>query len=209
MILEKLDKERKEAIINSALNEFATKGYEEASTIIIAKNAGISKGLMFHYVNSKKDLFLYLYDYTIEIILDDFFGSINMNERDMLERCRQIALVKLELLHKHPRLFDFFQAAIYTDFKDVKAELDRKGKDTRFAAFEKLFDNVDDSKFKEEIDVAKAKELIIWSLNGIADKMQLRVKGLSWDEMDFDTLIAECDSYFNILKQVFYKNGEV
>lgn len=207
--LEKLDKERKEAIINSALAEFASKGYEEASTIIIAKNAGISKGLMFHYVNSKKDLFLYLYDYALKIILTDFFESINMNERDMVERCRQIAFVKLELLHRHPRLFDFFQAAIYTDFKDVKAELDKKGKDTRFAAFEKLFDNVDDSKFKEEIDVAKAKELIIWSLNGIADKMQLRVKGFSWDEMDFDALIAECDSYFNILKQVFYKNVEV
>lgn len=64
------------------LNEFATKGYEEASTIIIAKNAGISKGLMFHYVNSKKDLFLYLYDYTIEIILDDFFGSISQKRLD-------------------------------------------------------------------------------------------------------------------------------
>ncbi|GMA08344.1 hypothetical protein GCM10025886_14950 [Tetragenococcus halophilus subsp. flandriensis] len=31
--LEKLDKERKEAIINSALREFSIKGYDEASTI--------------------------------------------------------------------------------------------------------------------------------------------------------------------------------
>ncbi len=98
MNLEKLDMERKSAIINSALAEFSTKGYEEASTIIIAKNSGISKGLMFHYVNSKKDLFLYLYDYTLKIILTDFFGSINLNEKDMIERCRKIAFVKIELL---------------------------------------------------------------------------------------------------------------
>src|SRR5690554_1859289 len=207
--LEKLDKERRDSIINSALAEFATKGYEEASTIIIAKNSGISKGLMFHYVNSKKDLFLYLYDYTLKIILNDFFGSINLNEKDMLERCRQIAFVKIELLHKHPQLFDFFQVAIYTDFEEVKVELDKKGKDTRVGTFEKLFENVDDSKFKDEIDVEKAKDLIIWSLNGIADKMQSKVKGLSWDEMDFDALTKECDSYFGILKQLFYRNEEV
>lgn len=212
MTLEKftnLEKERKDAIINSALTEFATKGYKEASTINIAKNSGISKSLMFHYVNSKKDLFLYLYDYTLKIILNDFFGSINLNEKDMLERCRQIAFVKIELLYKYPQLFDFIQVAIYTDFEDVKAELDKKGKDTRIVTFEKLFENVDDSKFKNEIDIEKAKELIIWSLNGIADKLQSKVKGLSWDKMDFDGLIAECDSYFNILKQVFYNNKEV
>jgi hypothetical protein len=212
MILEKLenlDKERKDAIINSALAEFAAKGYEEESTIIIAKNAGISKGLMFHYVNNKKDLFLYLYDYSLNIILTDFFGSINMNERDMLERCRQIAFVKIELLHKHPQLFDFIQVAIYNDFEDVKVELDKKGKYTRIVTFEILFENVDDSKFKDEIDIEKAKELIVWSLNGIADKLQSKIKGLSWDKMDFDALIAEGDNYFNVLKQVFYNNEGV
>lgn len=206
--LENLDKERKDAIINAALMEFAAKGYEEASTIIIAKNAGISKGLMFHYVNSKKDLFLYLYDYSLRIILDDFFASVNMDERDMLKRCRQIAFLKMELLHKHPQLFDFFQTAIYTDFDEVKAELDKKSKDVRAASFEKLFYKVDESKFKDGLDIVKAKELIIWSLNGIADKMQQRVNGLTWDEIDYDALIVECDSYFDILKELFYRNEE-
>ncbi|HCX61570.1 TetR/AcrR family transcriptional regulator [Sedimentibacter sp.] len=206
--LENLDKERKDAIINAALMEFAAKGYEEASTIIIAKNAGISKGLMFHYVNSKKDLFLYLYDYSLRIILNDFFASVNMDEKDMLKRCRQIAFLKMELLHKHPQLFDFVQTAIYTDFDEVKAELDKKGKDYRMASFEKLFYQVDESKFKDGLDIAKAKDLIIWSLNGIADKMQQRVKGLTWDEIDYDALTAECDSYFDILKELFYRNEE-
>lgn len=211
MVLEKfqeLDKKRKDAIINAALAEFAAKGYGEASTIVIAKNAGISKGLMFHYVNSKKDLFLYLYDYSLKIILDDFFGSINMKERDMLERCRQIAFIKMELLHRYPQLFDFFHTAIFTDSEEVKAALDKTSKNLRMDTFEKLFDQVDDSKFKEGLDVAKAKDLIVWSLNGIADKMQQKVRGLTWDEIDYDALTAECDSYFVILRELFYRNGE-
>lgn len=206
--LEGLDKDRKEAIINAALREFAIKGYDEASTIIIAKNAGISKGLMFHYVNSKKDLFLYLYDYSLKIILEDFFDSINMKEKDMLERCRQIAFVKIELLHRHPQLFDFFQTAIFTESEEVKASLDKTSKNVRINAFDKLFDNVDESRFKDGLDVAKSKELIVWSLNGIADKLQQKVKGLAWDEIDYDDLITECDSYFEILRQLFYKSEE-
>lgn len=206
--LENLNQERKDAIINAALTEFATKGYEEASTIMIAKNAGISKGLMFHYVISKKDLFLYLYDYSLKIIMNDFFASINMDERDMLKRCRQIAFVKIELLHKHPQLFDFFLTAIYTDSEEVKASLDQTSRNIRMNAFEKLFDKVDESKFKDGLDVAKAKELIVWSLNGIADKLQQKVKGLTWDEIKYDALIAECDSYFDLLKELFYRSEE-
>jgi TetR/AcrR family transcriptional regulator len=203
--LENLDKDRQDQIINAALQEFAVKGYDEASTIIIAKNAGISKGLLFHYINNKKDLFLYLYDYTLKIILNDFFGSIKLEEKDMLERCRQIAFVKMELLHKYPQLFDFFQTAIYTDSEEVKAELDKRSKDIRGNSFRKLFENIDETKFKDDIDIPKVKDLIIWSLNGIADMLQQKVKGLMWEEIDYDQLIAECNSYFEILRKSFYK----
>ena len=105
--LENLDKNRKDAIINAALMEFATKGYDEASTIVIAKNAGISKGLMFHYVNSKKDFFLFLCDYCSKIVKREYFDLINFNEKDLLERLRQSYILQLELLHKYPWILEF------------------------------------------------------------------------------------------------------
>ena len=52
-----------QGIINAALKEFAQRGYEEASTNRIAKAAGMSKALMFHYVKSKEELLLMLLDY--------------------------------------------------------------------------------------------------------------------------------------------------
>ena len=48
-----LQKQRKEALLNAALKEFAEVGYEQASTNRIARDAGISKPLMFHYVGNK------------------------------------------------------------------------------------------------------------------------------------------------------------
>lgn len=54
-----LDAQRRDAILNAALKEFAVRGYDNASTNVIAKEAGISKALMFHYVSSKQELFLW------------------------------------------------------------------------------------------------------------------------------------------------------
>jgi len=44
----KLDDEKKDRILNAAMKEFRY-GYVKASTDIIVKEAGISKGLLFHY----------------------------------------------------------------------------------------------------------------------------------------------------------------
>lgn len=43
----------RDAVLNAALKEFSLQGYDNASTNVIAKEAGISKALMFHYVSSK------------------------------------------------------------------------------------------------------------------------------------------------------------
>ena len=57
-----LEPGRRDAILNAALKEFVLEGYDKASTNVIAKEAGISKALMFHYVSSKQELFFWVYD---------------------------------------------------------------------------------------------------------------------------------------------------
>ncbi len=49
-----LEPPRRNAILNAALKEFVSRGFDNASTNVIAKEAGISKALMFHYANSKQ-----------------------------------------------------------------------------------------------------------------------------------------------------------
>ena len=44
-----LKKEKQDRMINAALKAFAVNGYKRASTDEIVKDAGISKGLLFHY----------------------------------------------------------------------------------------------------------------------------------------------------------------
>lgn len=49
-------KEKKTLIMNVALEHFARQGYHKSSISQIAKHAGISKGLMYNYFESKEEL---------------------------------------------------------------------------------------------------------------------------------------------------------
>lgn len=56
---------RKEDIFAAALLFFNERGYAETSLSIIAERAGISKGGMFHYFRTKRELFLELFLYKV------------------------------------------------------------------------------------------------------------------------------------------------
>ena len=55
---EKLEKERRSQIQNAALKLFFENGYQKTTMADIAVEAGISKGLIYHYFKNKVDLLL-------------------------------------------------------------------------------------------------------------------------------------------------------
>lgn len=52
--LSSLSEEKKNAVVNAALEVFGTNEYKRASTDLIAAKAGISKGLLFYYFKIRK-----------------------------------------------------------------------------------------------------------------------------------------------------------
>ena len=48
----------RDAILEAAIAEFASKGYHEANTNAIRERAGVSKGLVFHHYGSKAALYM-------------------------------------------------------------------------------------------------------------------------------------------------------
>jgi len=55
---EKLDLQRRNAILDAAEDEFITRGFSGASYNQIIERAGVSKGAMYYYFDDKEDLFL-------------------------------------------------------------------------------------------------------------------------------------------------------
>jgi AcrR family transcriptional regulator len=57
-----LPPEKRETIMNAAIEEFADYGLENASTNRIVKNSGIAKGSFYQYFEDKKDVFMHMLD---------------------------------------------------------------------------------------------------------------------------------------------------
>lgn len=203
--MKKMGSERKDAIINAALKEFAMKGFDGASTNVIAKEAGISKGLMFHYVNSKKDLFLFLYDHCTKMIDEEYLGLMNFDEQDIFEKLRQSYLLQLELIQKYPWIFEFINMSSTVKSAEVNRELEKRTNEKLPLCHESMFNSIDESKFREGLDIEKSKRLILWSNIGFTNQILEGMKSKKTSELDYDYIIAELDGYLDELRKVFYK----
>jgi TetR/AcrR family transcriptional regulator len=200
-----LDEEKQNRIINAAIREFALKGFDKASTNEMVKEAGISKGLIFHYFSNKKGLFLFLYDYFMDTLMDEFYAKLDFDECDLLEKYREIVLYKFDLLKKHPDMFQFIKMAYEEETAEIKYELEQKNKELLANSYAKLFKNVDTSKFKEGIDMNRTIEIITWTMEGFSQKQQEKTKHIPLDQINWDELLAELDQYMVLLKSSFYK----
>lgn len=200
-----LEPVRRNTILNAALREFASKGFDDASTNVIAKESGISKPLMFHYVNNKKDFFIFLYDYCLDIVNQEYFDQINLHEKDIFERLRQTCLLKIQLLKKYPWIFDFIRVAVFTDSEMVKEEVEKRRKMVEASSFERFYGDIDTSRFRSGLDIEKAKQLIFWAVGGYADQILEKFKSLDIKEFDFDKIRTEFDGYLAELRKTYYK----
>jgi TetR/AcrR family transcriptional regulator len=204
MLIENLEDNRRDAIVNAALKEFAEKGFDKASTNVIAKASGISKGLMFHYVNSKKELFLFLFDYCTEMIDKEYFELMNFKERDIFERLRQSYLLQLELLLKHPWIFEFNKVSATIKSVEINKELEDRRKGKQSLCYETMFDLIDESKFREGLDVERCKQLILWTNIGFTNQILEDIRSSEKKELDYDRIVAQLDGFLNELKIIFY-----
>lgn len=200
-----LEPNRREEIINAALKEFATKGFDDASTNVIAKEAGISKSLMFHYVNNKRDFFLFLYDYCLEIIKKEYFDLIDLSEEDIFERLRQAYLLKVKILKKYPWIFDFSKVVVYTDSESVNYELTERKKKLEENSLLNFYGDIDISKFRNNLDVEKSKQLIYWAVGGYANQILEEMRNNKNYNVDYEKIGIEFDGYLNELRKSFYK----
>jgi TetR/AcrR family transcriptional regulator len=202
-----LDIEKQDRIINAALKEFAQKGYKNASTNEIVKEANISKGLLFHYFSSKKKLFLFLCDYSIDIFLNEFYSKLNYDETDIIRRWRQIALLKIELIQKHPELYDFMITTVTEDSADIKQELEDKNKSILEDGFKRMLENIDTSGFKDGMDIKRVSQIIIWVAQGFGNRELEKLKhdSVHISNYDLNAVMEEFDKYIELLKSTFYK----
>ena len=203
-----LSKEKQNKIINSALKIFSNASYKNASTDEIVVGADISKGSLFHYFKSKKDLYLYIYDYSIKVFISDFYEKIDLSERDIFNRFSNIISVKFDLIKKYPDLFSFILTAMYDDTSKLKGEISEKNNQLLIQNYGKIFGDIDKSNFRSDIDPDKAIQMILLTMEGYSNKETLNAKVNGYSEELYSRWIHEINQYMDIMRKIYYKGGK-
>lgn len=60
-MISQLKVDKKELLLNAAMNLFSERGFHATPTSVISKEAGVSAGILFHYFKTKNDLIIELY----------------------------------------------------------------------------------------------------------------------------------------------------
>lgn len=202
-----LDEEKQDRIINAALKEFAQKGYDNASTNEIVKEAEISKGLLFHYFQNKKQLYFFLFDYCYELIAEEFYKKADLSEPDFFNRIRQAVTIKTELLAKYPDIFKFVQESFLEESAELKVEFEKRRQELTKINTEKVYEGIDLSRFRDDVDVQKVLKIITWTFEKISDEALYKARLSPNHELDYEKIRLEAEAYFDILIKCFYKGG--
>lgn len=201
---ENLKLEKQKQIIDAALKEFTLNGFENSSTNEIVKNANISKGSLFNYFNSKKDLYVYLLNYSMQII-ENFYEEIDLNETDIFKRIGNIGLQKLKIHKEFPYVFDFLASAQLEESTEVKSIIQEKVDTIYNSGIKEIYMYIDYSKFRDDIDIEKAIEILNWTMFGFGEKVIKKIDTFK-DSTEFGKkTLEEWEHYADILKDNFYK----
>ena len=198
------DDARRSRILEAALREFADKGYKKASTNTIVREANVSKGLLFHYFISKKDLYVYIVESALEAVAKELYDGVNFADRDVIKRISVSALLKIESYVKHPLFAQLFETIKFVEDEEIVQRISRKQKHIADDTYKKLFSNIDYYLFRDRLNVERCLDVVRWTV----DKL-----GLDWQrnhddptkKESFTELKMYLDQYLGLFRASFYR----
>ena len=101
-----LPEEKKERIINAALDEFASNSFHQSRVTAIARNADIAMGSFYQYFEDKKDLYKFILDQSVNKKLKYINQDMLKNKENynFFELLRETYLSGIRFARENPRL---------------------------------------------------------------------------------------------------------
>lgn len=161
-----LSKEKQQRIINATMEVFACNDYKHASTDVIAAKSGVSKGLLFYYFHNKKELFLYVLDYCINITFEAFNKPEMLQITDFFDILEYGAQVKMNIIENNPFITDFIMHSYFSEREEITEELNKKITQILATTYNSYFAHIDKTKFKENIDIIELYRMLLWVGDG-------------------------------------------
>lgn len=106
---------------------------------------------------------------------------------------------------KYPQVFDFLASSIQEKSVEVKDVIKNKVAPLYHQGTKKIYEDIDYSKFREDIDVGKAIEILNWTMFGFGEKSIQQMSSFKSTLKFGAYYLKEWKRYSEILKFSFYK----
>ncbi|MCT4619960.1 MAG: TetR/AcrR family transcriptional regulator [Marinisporobacter sp.] len=100
-------KGKRQLIIEGAMKIFCRDGFHKAKVSEIAAEAGVGKGTIYEYFDSKKQLFIEMMKYYADIYYEELIESME-KEQDIIDKFKRYILLEEEVMTKHGDLAQIF-----------------------------------------------------------------------------------------------------
>lgn len=204
-ILQKMDPEKRKQLIHAAMKEFGQNRFSVASTNNIVKEAGISKGLLYHYFPSKQVLYDELRAFVIKLLSEAITSGVNWNNGDPIKRLQEIAIIKMRLFQEYPYMVSFSKMMYENmSYEEIKKMIDSYIPNIYTRIYT---ENIDYSLFKEGTDIPKTLKFLQYFLDHFSEEKLPMVMEKD-SHIDANALQEEMDQYLSLFKQTFYKSSK-
>jgi AcrR family transcriptional regulator len=206
---ERIDGEKRERILQAALEEFASNDYAQASTNAIVARAGISKGLLFHYFGDKAGLYSYLLNhisekYTAEVMRHvDFAPTDPIDIFDTLKRTVQ---TKFETTRELLLETNFFTRAMEDKLPAPLQEQIQAWVSYAYDLLATITNSLDESLLHPGITKEQAGRLINWMMEGLTNELVSDLDSTRGIE-NYQHMTDVAEEYFDLLRLLFYQDA--
>ena len=191
-----LKREKQDRMINAGLKVFAKNGYRHATTDDIVKEAGISKGLLFHYFTNKVGVYVFLMDYSVRFLLLELSRNVKNDTTDFFDLCNQIEYGKLQVLKNYP----YMQAFLDKAFEEVCLEALEECEEQKEVYKNKLdeyYAQSSEQKFKNNVTSEQMLTLFRYIVKGIT------AENMALDTMQPEIMYRQVCEYIEILRGAY------
>ena len=184
-----VDKElKRQHIMGSALNVFLRKGYQNTKIKDIAEEAGIGKGTIYEYFDSKEDLGVKLYEWVNIIAEAQMIDELSTID-DPLERLR---IYVLYIMDTHVRFSNFhnFIFGLWADVNRKKVEMGEsdeldKALHESMSSLRSVLRYGMEKGVLRVVDIDEASILLFSAIDGICMHKEVGLKEYTTEELSY------------------------
>lgn len=192
-----LKKEKQDKMINGAMEVFAKRGYSKASTDDMVKVAGVSKGLWFHYFESKLGLYTFMVDYAVKYMIMEMNANKVGGSDNYFEVAMQLEATKVTLSRVYPFIPLLLESLILEDDEEAKKIIDARIGEY-YDKIKECYNGVKDSAFVKGVSRTQLDMTMGYTLGGMLKT------AYNEDNFDGENYIIKVQEFLEMMSKICY-----